>query len=269
MSAIRSLRKSPVGRRKIIGRRGAYGVRCLAWFGLALAVFALPTLCGAEDAEVLPPHAVVREAPDPAARAVATLPGGMGVGVVFTQRGPDGEWARVSLPSGQGGFVREQSLRRLTAPPVWRETGAIPGPGGKGRGEPWSVPLRRAGGLFLVAARINGAVDTLLLLDTGASDVSITSGLAERLGITRLGPPRRVLTANGVTLVQPTLLESIYLPDESGVCAFRVEASVGEFPGFPPEVGGLLGQTFLKRFRVSIDAERLVLHLEPIPQAGQ
>jgi clan AA aspartic protease (TIGR02281 family) len=127
-----------------------------------------------------------------------------------------------------------------------------------------SVKLRRAGGVFLVPARINGHGETLLMVDTGASDVALTQVLAERLGIQPVGPGRPVLTANGVTYTRPALLDSLHVPDESGAAAFRVRASVGDFPEFPGEIGGLLGQTFLRRFRVSIDAERGILHLEPL-----
>ncbi len=232
---------------------------------LATLAIVIPAVHAGMDAEVLSSGIVVRQTPDFAAPGVATLSAGTAVSVVFTQRGPGGEWTRIILASGEEGFVPASSLRRLNEPPSWREAHRAGPEAREEQGKNGSaIRLRRAGSLLLVPARINGQVDTLLVVDTGASGVLISESLSERLGITRLGPRQAALSANGVHYVRPTVLESIHLPDESGVCAHKIEAAVGELTGFPRDIGGLLGQSFLRRFHVAIDAERLLLHLDPL-----
>ena len=243
------------------------GLRCTACLAAAVLLLALSgaTAWAGPDAEVLPPGVVVRKAPDSASAAVVDLPGGAQVAVVFTQRGPEGDWARIVSASGLDGFVPNQRLRALAALPAWRRVGAPGGaPTPEQPAEGIRIRLKRAGQIFLIPARFNGQVDTLLVLDTGASHVAISDTLAARLGITRFGSPQPALSANGVHYVRRTVIESLHVPDESGVSASAVEATVGDLAGFPPGVGGLLGQTFLRRFRVSIDAERLEVELKPV-----
>ena len=221
---------------------------------------------GPPDAEVLPPGIAVRQGPSPTAPVVAELPAGTQLEVLFTQRGPGGDWSQVGLPSGSTGFVPDNALRRLTQTPRWRSHDAASGPPslarrlGQGLLE---IPLRRAGGTFLVAARVNGQIATSFIVDTGASTVTVSHALAQRLGIDYATAPRqRFFTASGIVMSPMILLESIYVPDEAGFGVARVEAAVSTLPGSPPGVAGLLGQSFLRHFRVTVDAERRVLHLE-------
>jgi predicted aspartyl protease len=251
------------------GRRTVL-LRALAALVGALAFMATPRTAeqAGADSVVLSP-VVVRQAPDPAAAAVMTLPGGAQVGVVFIQRGPGGEWARILTASGIEGFVPSQSVSQSAPNPAWRSIGgAREASISEPRESGIRIKLKRAGEILLVPARFNGQVDTLLVLDTGASHVVISEALATRMGIVRQGPPQPALSANGVHYVRRALLDSVHLPDESGAAALKVEAKVGDLPGFPPGVGGLLGQTFLRRFRVSIDAERLVLELTGLSVNG-
>ena len=246
------------------------------WIGLPLAIipvlFALWAGAGAPDAEILPPGVVVRQGPALTAPVVSELPGGAQVEVLFTQRGPGGEWAQIALPSGGTGFVPDQSLRRLTMPPQWKSAGTVSGMSsiarrvGQGALE---IPLRRAGGTFLVPARVNSQVTTNFIVDTGAATVTISRALADKLGIDYANRPMRTfVTASGVMQSPIIVLDSIYLPDEAGAGVVSVEAAVSTLPGTSAEIGGLLGQSFLRHFRVTIEAERGVLHLEPIPGLG-
>ncbi len=244
--------------------RRAIGILLVA-FPLLLAVWAA---AGPPDAEILPPGAVVRKAPAPTAKIVMELPGGTQVEVLFTQRGPGGNWAQVALPSGDSGFVPEQALRRLTSPPQWRSAGpsssspSTTRPMGEGA---LDVPLRRAGGVFLVTARINDQVTTNFVVDTGAATVTISHALADQLGIDYESKPKqRLITPSGTMMSPRIALESVSVPDEGGAGVTGVEAVVATIPGFPPGIAGLLGQSFLRHFHVTIEGERAVMHLQPM-----
>ncbi len=251
-------------------------VKCLSRISIGMMLTALPLLlavwaaAGPPDAEVLPPGVVARKAPAPTAPIVMELRGGTQVEVLFTQQGPGGSWAQISLPSGGTGFVPEQALRRLTTPPQWRSAGPSSSSPSTTR---WTgegaldVPLRRAGGVFLVTARINDQVTTHFVVDTGAATVTISHALADQLGIEYESKPKqRLITPSGTVMSPRIVLESIYVPDEGGAGITGVEAVVATIPGFPSGIAGLLGQSFLRHFHVTIEAERAVMHLQPLPQ---
>ena len=127
------------------------------------------------------------------------------------------------------------------------------------------MPLRRVGGVFLVAARINSQITTNFIVDSGASTVTISHVLANRLGLDYENKPKqKVATASGFMESPRIVLDSIHVPDERGLGVENVEAHVATLPGSPPVIGGLLGQSFLRHFEVTIDAERAVLHLRPV-----
>ena len=129
------------------------------------------------------------------------------------------------------------------------------------------VPLRRVGGVFLVASRLNNQVTTNFIVDTGATVVMISEALADQLGVDYANKPRqRTLTASGFLESPRIVLDSIHVPDEGGAGVAGVEAYVATLPGAPPAIGGLLGQSFLRHFHVTIDAERAVMHLRSVRQ---
>jgi aspartyl protease family protein len=223
-------------------------------------------LAATPDAEVIPEGVSVRQAPAPNSPIIAELPGRSQVEVLFTQRGPGGNWAHIVLPSGQTGFVQDEALRRLTSPPQWKPVGGSPPPrverqAGEGV---LDIPLRRVGGVFLVTARINSQVTTNFIVDTGATSVMISEALADQLGLDYVSKPKqRTLTASGFLESPRIILDSIHVPDEGGARVARVEAQVATLPGAPPAIGGLLGQSFLRHFQVTIEADRAVMHLRP------
>ena len=243
--------------------------------GIALGL--LPLLCfgqvqgGTPDAEVLPPGVAVRQVSGPAAAVVGTLSAGTRVEVLFTQSGPGGSWSQVVLPSGQTGFVPDASLRRLTSAPQWRTAGPDPNPPNAARRAErgvMEVPLRRVGGVLLVASRINSQVATNFIVDTGASVVTISHALADRLGLEYASKPtQRLITPSGIMHSPRVVLDAVHVPDETGVGVASVEAVVTTIPGSPPDIGGLLGQSFLRHFHVTINAERGVMHLQSVGAA--
>ena len=227
---------------------------------------------GAPDAEVLPPGVAVRQGPASTTPIMGELRGGAHVEVLFTQHGPGGNWAQITLPSGGVGFVPDTSLRRLAAPPQWRRAhigSSSPGIARWAGDGVMEVPLRRVGGVLLVASRINSQVSTNFIVDTGASVVTISHALADRLGLEYSNKPtQRLFTPSGIMHSPRVVLDVVHVPDETGAGVVSVDAVVATLPGSSPEIGGLLGQSFLRHFHVTIDAERAVMNLQPAGAAG-
>jgi len=222
---------------------------------------------GPPDAEILPPGAVVRKAPDPTSPIIGELPGGTQVEVVVTLWGQAGNWAQIGLPTGGSGFVPEQTLRRLTTPRQWKSAGSGSGTSSKKRRGDGTVdvPLTRVGGVLVVTARINDQVTTNFILDTGADTVTISHRLANQLGLEYENQPKRLVrTASGFMTSPLIVLGSVHVPDDGGAAVEGVEALVSTLPGSSRGIDGLLGQSFLRHFHVTIDAERQVMHLRPI-----
>ena len=110
------------------------------------------------------------------------------------------------------------------------------------------------GGHYLVEAMVNGEpVD--FLVDTGASDIVLTMGDAERLGLqpATLRFTQRFATANGEVRGAPVVLREIRIGQFS---QFDVPASVNE----APLRISLLGMSFLERLNgYEVRDGRLVL----------
>ncbi|MDR5893446.1 MULTISPECIES: TIGR02281 family clan AA aspartic protease [Halomonas] len=120
-----------------------------------------------------------------------------------------------------------------------------------GDGEPL-VLERNRGGHFVATGRINGE-PVEFLLDTGATYVAVSSGLAERLGLEATGSAW-FNTANGRVRGDLTTLDEVSL---GGFSAREVRGSIS--PGMEGEVA-LLGMSFLNRFDIQIRDARMVLH---------
>jgi len=97
------------------------------------------------------------------------------------------------------------------------------------------------GGQYSANVLINGS-PVRMLVDTGATIVSVSASTARRLGLTPAGG-RKILvhTANGQSTASPTTLRSVSL---DGLYMNDVEALI-----LAPEAGevNLLGESFLKR----------------------
>ena len=93
-------------------------------------------------------------------------------------------------------------------------------------------------GHYVVTGAINERPVTLMI-DTGASDISIPQKLADKLGL-KPGVPIRYQTANGVVTNYSTVLDSVTI---GSIKLYKVRASIN------PHVNGddvLLGMSFLK-----------------------
>jgi clan AA aspartic protease (TIGR02281 family) len=122
------------------------------------------------------------------------------------------------------------------------------------------VPIQRRGGSALVPARVNGESVGVFILDTGASFTSVSTTVANRLGIsTSGGATVRLATASGVIQAPLVVLEEV---DVGGAVARHVSVVVHDLPGMSSNVAGLLGMSFLERFRVNLDIGSSLLILE-------
>jgi clan AA aspartic protease (TIGR02281 family) len=157
---------------------------------------------------------------------------------------------------------REQAVRRPPSdsrgalqtytPPASPEPQAAPR-----SGDVIHIPFERRGTLMWVNALVNDRQRVPFLIDTGASGVSLPSGVVAELGI-RIRPdtPRMtVSTANGYVRVPIVEIDSIQLGNA------RVEGLQAAVN--PTMDVGLLGGTFFNNYRYSVDIAASVITLEP------
>ena len=114
------------------------------------------------------------------------------------------------------------------------------------------IPVEARGGVLYLAVRVNDQATPLrFVLDTGASHTAISSRVASSLGVQPLAGalPLSVSTASGRALALPTVLRSVAVSD------LRVEDVPALILDGLNEVDGLLGLSFLQRFRMEIHAD--------------
>lgn len=121
------------------------------------------------------------------------------------------------------------------------------------------VTLRDGGGVFFVDVTFNGKTTKEMILDTGASIVSITADLAKQIGLkpTKDTPTIKVQIADG-SIVEAKLM-TIPSIRVGKFTIQNVECSVA--PADRPDSPLLLGGSFLKHFvyHVKPDAGKLIL----------
>jgi clan AA aspartic protease (TIGR02281 family) len=121
------------------------------------------------------------------------------------------------------------------------------------------VAFQRRGASVLVPAKVNGKQIGHFILDTGATFTSISQLVANQLGIPGSGGSVRLSTASGVIQATLTILEEV---DVGGAVARHVPAVIHDLPSTHPPIVGLLGLSFLERFRVNLDLTSGMLILE-------
>jgi len=116
-----------------------------------------------------------------------------------------------------------------------------------------AVPIARRGSAILVRAWLSPNTEITLLLDTGATYSAISSSVAERLGLRpKPDQPRlTVMTASGSLKAPLIVLPSLRIGEFE---AREVEALVLDLPG-GEGVQGILGLSFLNRFRFTVNPE--------------
>ena len=123
-----------------------------------------------------------------------------------------------------------------------------------------SVPILHMGSSIFVRVRLNGQVETLFLVDTGATYCTLTKATADRLGLTAglVSSLIELRTASGY-IKAPLLL--VDLLQVGGAEARNVEAIILDRPNESSAVGGILGLSFLNQFKIEIDQKEGVMIL--------
>jgi predicted aspartyl protease len=118
------------------------------------------------------------------------------------------------------------------------------------------VALEEARGVWIVPVLLNGARPARFLLDTGSS-VTLVSPLvgAEVLGWVSSGETIELQTLSGLTRGALGRLPSLRI----GAAELQDVPIVLHDPG--PGIDGILGNTVLARYRLTVDADRKLLHL--------
>ena len=123
-----------------------------------------------------------------------------------------------------------------------------------------SIPFEKQGQVVVIEAMLNGKSRAKLVVDTGATYTMISAATAKELDIDP-GRSQRTLpfqTANGVIQAPLASLESI------NVGGVEIRDLIAAIHDIAPnsQVAGLLGLNFLSNFRMDIDTQKSLLHLE-------
>lgn len=123
--------------------------------------------------------------------------------------------------------------------------------------EETTVTLQRIGGNWFAQVRLNDARTARFLVDTGASTCVISPGLATALDIhpDRKAQPVPLETISGLTRGHVVTIPSLRVGDVEAQGVIAVVHPLG------PSMDGILGNTFLSRFTMTLDSERGVLRL--------
>ena len=173
------------------------------------------------------------------------------VGVGETHMG-----VKVLSASGDRATVQSEGRRftvRLGESPV--NLGSAPAaPGGEEAGGDGKriVLSQTGGGHFVTNGAINGKT-VQFMVDTGATTIAMDMGTAERIGLNyKSGRRMRGYTANGIAEGWAVKLGSVRL---GSVTVHEVDAAV-----LQGSMGGvLLGNSFLNRFVMTRDGDRMIL----------
>jgi aspartyl protease family protein len=123
-----------------------------------------------------------------------------------------------------------------------------------------TVPLEPALGVWITPVMLDGAHTGRFLVDTGSSVTVVSPELAARVGIREGAGPGSVelQTLGGRTAGRAAVVRSLRVGD----LEMREAPIVVHDPG--QGVDGILGNTFLARYRITVDADRRQLHLGPL-----
>lgn len=153
-------------------------------------------------------------------------------------------------PPAELAATAQQGVRSLA--PLLRES-APRNP----QGEETLVTLHRTRGNWLVEVRLNDSRTARFVVDTGASACVVSPEPAADLGV-RPGPRAEMVpmqVVGGVTAGPRVSLASVRVGDA------EVENVAAVIHAIGPGIDGLLGNTFLGRFTVTLDPDRGVLVL--------
>jgi clan AA aspartic protease (TIGR02281 family) len=153
-------------------------------------------------------------------------------------------------PSPDVAQPAREGLRSIA--PLLREA-----PSRKAATDDTAVTLRRIGGNWFAQVRVNNARTARFLVDTGATTCVISPDLAGALDIRpdRHSGPVQLQTISGLTSGHVVTILSLRVGEVEAQDVLAVVHDVG------PSMDGILGNTFLSRFTVTLDPERGLLRL--------
>ncbi len=122
-----------------------------------------------------------------------------------------------------------------------------------------------SGGNFLVDVLLNGRVKARLMLDTGASFVTLSEEIGQKLGVFNSGAHAEMPfnTAGGEEWMQLVALQTV---GAGKAQSQLVEASIAKHI---KDIDGLLGMSFLGDYRFEIDRTSKLLTLKPPNKKGE
>jgi predicted aspartyl protease len=122
-----------------------------------------------------------------------------------------------------------------------------------------TVSLEQGLGVWTTQVVLNETGRGRFLVDTGSSITMVSPKLAAKVGLTgATGPPVELHTVGGRTVGPAATVASLRVGDVE----LRDAPVVVHDPG--PDFDGILGNTILARFRVTVDADRRELLLRPL-----
>jgi aspartyl protease family protein len=164
---------------------------------------------------------------------------------------PGETFAGVKIVSTQGDQAVVEIAGKRHTLRVGDAPASVGGGGGDAGGNRVVLPAG-SGGHFFTQGQINERT-VQLVVDTGASVVSLSTADAQRIGLNyRNGQPAQLSTANGVIPAWRVKLGSVRVGD---VVVYDVDAVVSS--GAMPYV--LLGNSFLSRFQMTRTNDQMVL----------
>ncbi len=120
-----------------------------------------------------------------------------------------------------------------------------------------------SGGNFLVEILLNGRVKARLMLDTGASFITLSEEIGQKLGVASSGAEMPFNTAGGEEWMPLVALQTVSAGDAQSQL---VEASIAKHI---KDIDGLLGMSFLGDYRFEIDRTNKLLTLKPPNKKGE
>ena len=126
------------------------------------------------------------------------------------------------------------------------------------------VPLTAYGGHMLVGVVLNGNVPAALVIDTGCPSVLLAASIAKKMGVdlAKVQGVHEIMVLNGKHKVGTVILKSLQLGDveEKDIQAEVLLQDNAEMrQGFKD---GLLGMSFLNRFNMTVDQQKMKLILK-------
>ena len=118
--------------------------------------------------------------------------------------------------------------------------------------------------LIVNNVNLNDSLKVKFVFDTGASFVTISTQVANSLGISTANAPKvKIMTGSGYIEAPKVIINKI---EVNGLAAYNVEALVADLPmhtsGTAGEMAGLLGLSFINDFIATVDRQNNQIILE-------